>query len=75
MGKGDVEGTKAEGQKKGRRGKEGKRSGLPSHVWVVCFQVDLSSPNTSHEDSDDCAAIILGDEEKRPNYDNKVGVP
>lgn len=35
------------------------------------LQVDLSSPNTSHEDSDDCAAIILGDEEKRPNYDNK----
>ena len=31
--------------------------------------VTLSSPNTSHEDSDDCAAIILGMEEKRPNWD------
>ena len=31
--------------------------------------VALSSPNTSHEDSDDCAAIILGMEEKRPNWD------
>ena len=29
----------------------------------------LTSPNTSHEDSDDCAAIILGMEEKRPNWD------
>uniref|UniRef100_A0A7S3NPL3 YtoQ family protein n=1 Tax=Aureoumbra lagunensis TaxID=44058 RepID=A0A7S3NPL3_9STRA len=33
--------------------------------------VILTSANTSHEDSDDCGAIILGDEEKRPNYDNK----
>jgi len=31
--------------------------------------VVLTSPNTSHEDSDDCAAIILGIEEKRPNWD------
>eukprot|EP00978_Attheya_sp_CCMP212_P026673 scaffold88245_cov46-Attheya_sp.AAC.1 len=31
--------------------------------------VSLSSPNTSHEDSDDCGAIILGMEEKRPNWD------
>mmetsp|Transcript_1498 Transcript_1498/g.1999 ORF Transcript_1498/g.1999 Transcript_1498/m.1999 type:complete len:200 (-) Transcript_1498:330-929(-) len=34
--------------------------------------VSLSSPNTSHEDSDDCGAIILGMEEKRPNWD-KIG--
>ena len=35
-------------------------------------QVTLSSPNTSHEDSDDCGAIILGMEEKRSNWD-KIG--
>lgn len=34
--------------------------------------VSLSSPNTSHEDSDDCGAIILGMEEERPNWD-KIG--
>ena len=34
--------------------------------------VKLTSPNTSHEDSDDCGAIILGMEEKRPNWD-KIG--
>src|SRR6056300_1709284 len=34
--------------------------------------VHLSSPNLSHEDSDDCGAIILGMEEKRPNWD-KIG--
>lgn len=34
--------------------------------------VTLSSPNTSHEDSDDCGAIILGMEEERPNWD-KIG--
>mmetsp|Transcript_17460 Transcript_17460/g.27190 ORF Transcript_17460/g.27190 Transcript_17460/m.27190 type:complete len:198 (-) Transcript_17460:4315-4908(-) len=34
--------------------------------------VTLTSPNTSHEDSDDCGAIILGMEEKRPNWD-KIG--
>jgi len=34
--------------------------------------VALTSPNTSHEDSDDCGAIILGMEEKRQNWD-KVG--
>ena len=32
----------------------------------------LSSPNTSHEDSDDCGAIILGMEEVRQNWD-KIG--
>ena len=40
---------------------EGVRSkGLP---------VVLTSPNTSHEDSDDCAAIILGMQQERPNWD------
>ena len=34
--------------------------------------VTLSSPNTSHEDSDDCGAIILGMEEERRNWD-KIG--
>lgn len=34
--------------------------------------VHLTSPNTSHEDSDDCGAIILGMEEKRQNWD-KIG--
>ena len=34
--------------------------------------VSLSSPNTSHEDSDDCGAIILGMEEERRNWD-KIG--
>ncbi len=34
--------------------------------------VQLVSPNTSHEDSDDCGAIILGMEEKRTNWD-KIG--
>jgi YtoQ family protein len=31
--------------------------------------VSLTSPNTSHEDSDDCGAVILGMEEERPNWD------
>ena len=31
--------------------------------------ITISSPNPSHEDSDDCAAIILGMEEQRPNWD------
>lgn len=35
------------------------------------MRVVLTSPNTVHEDSDDCGAIILGDEASRPNYDNK----
>ena len=38
-----------------------KEKGLP---------VILSSPNTSHEDSDDCGAIILGMEEERKNWDS-----
>ena len=31
--------------------------------------ITLTSPNTSHEDSDDCGAIILGMQEERPNWD------
>lgn len=34
--------------------------------------VTLTSPNTSHEDSDDCGAVILGMQEERPNWD-KIG--
>lgn len=34
--------------------------------------VTLTSPNTNHEDSDDCGAIILGMEEERVNWD-KIG--
>lgn len=34
--------------------------------------VTLTSPNTCHEDSDDCGAIILGMEQERPNWD-KIG--
>jgi YtoQ family protein len=34
--------------------------------------VSLTSPNTSHEDSDDCGALILGMEEERRNWD-KIG--
>jgi YtoQ family protein len=31
--------------------------------------VVLTSPNLSHEDSDDCGAIILGMQDERPNWD------
>lgn len=31
--------------------------------------VSITSPNASHEDSDDCGAIILGMEEERRNWD------
>jgi len=31
--------------------------------------VRLNSPNTSHADSDDCGAYILGMQEERPNWD------
>lgn len=34
--------------------------------------VSLSAPNTSHEDSDDCGAMVLGMEEERHNWD-KIG--
>lgn len=33
--------------------------------------VEFSSPNTNHQDSDDCGAIILGDEESKFWHDNK----
>lgn len=36
------------------------------------LNVAISSPNISHEDSDDCGAIILGMQEERPNWD-KIG--
>ena len=35
--------------------------------------ITLSSPNTSHEDSDDCGAIILGMEKERKNWDRLGG--
>eukprot|EP00542_Grammatophora_oceanica_P021240 CAMPEP_0194037600 /NCGR_PEP_ID=MMETSP0009_2-20130614/9940_1 /TAXON_ID=210454 /ORGANISM="Grammatophora oceanica, Strain CCMP 410" /LENGTH=203 /DNA_ID=CAMNT_0038679829 /DNA_START=60 /DNA_END=671 /DNA_ORIENTATION=- len=35
--------------------------------------VTLTSPNTSHEDSDDCGAMILGMQEERPNWDRIGG--
>ena len=35
--------------------------------------VQVTAPNNSHEDSDDCGAVILGDEAVRLNYDNKGG--
>ncbi|KAH8046085.1 tRNA (guanine-N2-)-methyltransferase [Aureococcus anophagefferens] len=34
--------------------------------------VELAAPITSHEDSDDCGAVILGDEASRPNYDGRA---
>lgn len=34
------------------------------HLPVV-----LTAPNTSHEDSDDCGAVILGMQTERPNWD------
>lgn len=37
---------------------------------VKSLPVELTSPNTSHEDSDDCGAIILGMEEERRNWDS-----
>ena len=36
---------------------------------VQSLPVSLTSPNTSHEDSDDCGAIILGMQDERPNWD------
>lgn len=42
--------------------------GIEAKGLPVC----LSSPNTSHEDSDDCGAIVLGIEKERRNWD-KIG--
>jgi len=47
------------------------REVITSGVASRSLPVVLSSPNTSHEDSDDCGAIILGMEEERPNWDRK----
>eukprot|EP00629_Pelagomonadales_sp_RCC1024_P012595 CAMPEP_0119260396 /NCGR_PEP_ID=MMETSP1329-20130426/803_1 /TAXON_ID=114041 /ORGANISM="Genus nov. species nov., Strain RCC1024" /LENGTH=182 /DNA_ID=CAMNT_0007259819 /DNA_START=132 /DNA_END=677 /DNA_ORIENTATION=+ len=47
------------------------REVISEGVAAKKLPVAITSPNTSHEDSDDCGAIILGDEESRPNYDNK----
>mmetsp|Transcript_27779 Transcript_27779/g.42034 ORF Transcript_27779/g.42034 Transcript_27779/m.42034 type:complete len:197 (-) Transcript_27779:456-1046(-) len=48
------------------------REVIAAGVTEKNLPVSLSSPNTSHEDSDDCGAIILGMEEKRQNWD-KIG--
>lgn len=40
---------------------------------VKDLPVRLTSPNTSHEDSDDCGAIILGMAEERPVWDSMGG--
>ena len=45
---------------------------ISSGIQSKGMPVKLTSPNTSHEDSDDCGAIILGMEEKRTNWD-KIG--
>mmetsp|Transcript_29584 Transcript_29584/g.40855 ORF Transcript_29584/g.40855 Transcript_29584/m.40855 type:complete len:199 (-) Transcript_29584:75-671(-) len=45
------------------------RSVISEGVCGRGLPVKLTSPNTSHEDSDDCGAIILGMEDKRPNWD------
>ena len=47
------------------------REVIAAGVEAKGLPVALAAPNTVHEDSDDCGAIILGDEEKRPNYDSK----
>lgn len=48
------------------------REVIAEGVKAKNLPVTLSSPNTSHEDSDDCGAIILGMEEERRNWD-KIG--
>lgn len=45
------------------------REQIAKGVETKALPVQLTSPNTSHEDSDDCGAIILGMEEKRHNWD------
>uniref|UniRef100_A0A7S4C0R4 YtoQ family protein n=1 Tax=Chrysotila carterae TaxID=13221 RepID=A0A7S4C0R4_CHRCT len=47
------------------------RERIASGVQKRSLPVSLQSPITSHEDSDDCGAIILGMEEERPNWDRK----
>ena len=48
------------------------RDVIAAGVKKADLPVVLTAPNNSHEDSDDCGAIILGMEEKRPNWD-KIG--
>ena len=48
------------------------REKIASGIKTKKLPVTLTSPNTSHEDSDDCGAIILGMEEERKNWD-KIG--
>ena len=48
------------------------REQIAKGVEEKSLPVTLTSPNTSHKDSDDCGAIILGMEEKRTNWD-KIG--
>lgn len=48
------------------------REQISKGVTEKNLPVTLTSPNTSHEDSDDCGAIILGMEEERHNWD-KIG--
>jgi YtoQ family protein len=47
----------------------GWRDAISAAVHERKLPIAISGPNTSHEDSDDCGAIILGMEEKRPNWD------
>lgn len=46
-----------------------RRDQIAAGVLKRQLPIELSGPNTSHADSDDCGAIILGMEEKRPNWD------
>jgi YtoQ family protein len=48
------------------------REVIADGVSTKNLPVTLTSANTSHEDSDDCGAIILGMEEERRNWD-KIG--
>lgn len=45
------------------------REQLAAGVHARQLPIELTAPNPSHADSDDCAAIILGMEERRPNWD------
>eukprot|EP01083_Nonionella_stella_P259312 885548_1 len=49
------------------------RDVIANGIKTKSLPVHLTSPNTSHEDSDDCGAIILGMEEKRTNWDKLGG--
>jgi len=48
------------------------REQIGQGVRELNLPIVLTSPNTNHEDSDDCGAIILGMEEERTNWD-KIG--